>query len=1481
MPFRSLSTARPLLLAAALLLATASARAADGGTPDAGPGHPQNAEPHLRYWRNLRGNFALVGNTLAQDCRSTTPRPLVGKMPPIETWTAQERGCYQRDSSPDFFWSLDDATREDTGATTLPFLPYDGSTPAPANPLLARSQSVLVLPASARVTYARLYWAATRFNATVGDKVQAPDADLTLSRPGVAGFERTIQADDWFFEFTSTAHYQYQSTADITALVKDFGAGTFQVSDVQAMPLDLLTTNSSGQYLSGSQYVFDGWWMVVLYELDGAPARNVKIFDSLKVVHNVSGDPNAGTEVRLGGFYVPSYASDAKLGIVAFEGEAPDPDTNDSLEFNGKLIGNDFNPPDNFFNSTRSWTTVGTGVATDTPLTELDAGTDGVFDALPLSHRNDRPQLTGTPGSMSGMDLDVVDVTVNPGMKSAVARISTRTAGGDHFWLAGFITAITTQAPDFTNTIKTVRNVSRTDGTTHPGDIVEYTITTKNEGDDHSSDTLITDKVPDALEYVPQSIRLLSVVASDTATAPGARTDAVGDDIAEYNAGTRTVTVRLGQGATANTGGRVGMGESTSISFQARVRQEVSGQVNNQAFITAGGEAGMDPVTTPSRNGNGDGFTVISVTPFVPPPVITSPVNGSTLTNGSPTYSGTATPGTRITVTWVDGTVVCTTTASTTTGGWSCKGSTSLPDGSYTAEVTAANDSTGLVSTPASTTFTIDTRESDGDGILDVIEVRNRTDPNDADTDDDGLMDGQEDINHDGIMGPGETDPLQADSDGDGLSDGTERGVARDSAPTGTNTTSPNFAPDEDPSTTTDPRNPDSDGDGLLDGEEDQNHNGRFETGETDVRERDTDQGGVSDGDEVKRGGDPLNDRDDLRIFGRGCSSSGGAPLGWLAVLLLLAVPWRRVRRPSGPWVMLGLLVLGSTRAGAQAPTPSPVSQAIDLQRYKPGPGATDVLGLHGARVDKHLSWHLGASFSYASNPLGVFDPSQNGFVHQLVATQMTVDVLGSLSLFDRLELGVALPLTRHTPGSGTSLIPALQDVSGTGLGDVRLVPKAHLLSAGGLALGVAVPVLLPTAGGQGFRGGSGVGVRPQLLVEWGNDSGLRLMANVGANLQQREEQLRGLRVGNELMYAVGAQVPFTESLALQAQFAGSVGVTEREEEERPMELLAALRYGLGGGFSMHVGGGPGLSRGYGTPGYRVFAGLGWSQPSHRVPPPPPDMDGDGIEDEQDFCANEAEDKDGFEDADGCAEADNDKDGISDAGDTCPSEAETRNDFQDDDGCPDKVPAPIALPAPPPVDRDKDGLVDDQDRCARAAEDKDGFEDEDGCPDPDNDRDGVADAQDRCPAVAEVINGVKDEDGCPDKGKTKVRLEPSRIVILDKVLFAPKGVIQRKSFNVLKQVAATLKANPRIELLRVESRMEGRGKKAGDPQLAQQRADSVRAFLIREGIAPERLESVGHGETKPPKPAKLPKKKGASREKNLGVEFNIAKQTDA
>lgn len=93
---------------------------------------------------------------------------------------------------------------------------------------------------------------------------------------------------------------------------------------------------------------------------------------------------------------------------------------------------------------------------------------------------------------------------------------------------------------------------------------------------------------------------------------------------------------------------------------------------------------------------------------------------------------------------------------------------------------------------------------------------------------------------------------------------------------------------------------------------------------------------------------------------------------------------------------------------------------------------------------------------------------------------------------------------------------------------------------------------------------------------------------------------------------------------------------------------------------------------------------------------------------------------------------DSDGDGLSDVDDRCPDAAEDRDGFEDDDGCPEP-------------DNDGDGILDLNDRCPNNAEDRDGFEDEDGCPDPDNDKDGLLDTQDRCPNEP----GPPSNGGCP------------------------------------------------------------------------------------------------------------------------------------
>ena len=100
---------------------------------------------------------------------------------------------------------------------------------------------------------------------------------------------------------------------------------------------------------------------------------------------------------------------------------------------------------------------------------------------------------------------------------------------------------------------------------------------------------------------------------------------------------------------------------------------------------------------------------------------------------------------------------------------------------------------------------------------------------------------------------------------------------------------------------------------------------------------------------------------------------------------------------------------------------------------------------------------------------------------------------------------------------------------------------------------------------------------------------------------------------------------------------------------------------------------------------------------------------------------------------------DSDGDGIPDDVDQCPDMPEDKDGFQDEDGCPD-------------FDNDNDGIYDAQDKCPNDPEDFDGFQDEDGCPDLDNDGDGIPDKLDKCPNTPEDIDGYQDDDGCPDGG---------------------------------------------------------------------------------------------------------------------------------
>ncbi|HJL43295.1 MAG TPA: hypothetical protein RMG48_18450 [Myxococcales bacterium LLY-WYZ-16_1] len=181
--------------------------------------------------------------------------------------------------------------------------------------------------------------------------------------------------------------------------------------------------------------------------------------------------------------------------------------------------------------------------------------------------------------------------------------------------------------------------------------------------------------------------------------------------------------------------------------------------------------------------------------------------------------------------------------------------------------------------------------DSDGDGLFDGLELGRvvsvdpecgaipadrdpgtSTLPVEADSDGDGIADGLEDQNRNGRVDPGELNPRFRDTDADGLDDAVEdanRNGRRDAGELD------GASPDTDgdgifdgvedrnrdgifDAGETDPLNGDTDGDGLFDGEEDVNANGVRESFETDPRTPDTDCDGIADRDEVVQGLSPV-----------------------------------------------------------------------------------------------------------------------------------------------------------------------------------------------------------------------------------------------------------------------------------------------------------------------------------------------------------------------------------------------------------------------------------------------------------------------------------------------------------------------------------------------------------------------------------------------------------------------------------------------
>ena len=623
------------------------------------------------------------------------------------------------------------------------------------------------------------------------------------------------------------------------------------------------------------------------------------------------------------------------------------------------------------------------------------------------------------------------------------------------------------------------------------------------------------------------------------------------------------------------------------------------------------------------------------------------------------------------------------------------------------------------------------------------------------------------------------------------------------------------------------------------------------------------------------------------------------------------------------------LAALALALALVLAPRPALAQQAtvpsLNLRNFRAPTDPASGLYLEPASSPGTGQWNAGLWLSYAFQPITLRDPTTNSVAFDVIRHQVTGDVTASFGIGRRFALGVDLPVLIYQTGDapngpsrralGDALVPA------QAMGDLALVAKATLIQPtggefGGFALAAHERFTMPTGDEASFLGEGAVTSETRLLAEYSLVA-ISIHGALGLELRADSERfacasIPGAGADDDACASrFGHELPFGFGVAFRPQVLGidpKGRFTWYLETHGhlplapigPFQSAAASSFQLGAGaryairdVSILAGLEAGLIGGIGDSPVRGVLGVGWAPRSH-------DQDGDGIEDDNDQCRELPEDKDGFQDDDGCPDGDNDDDGVPDRADKCQAVKEDEDGFQDEDGCPDPdndgdgildtadACSREAGPANtdrkkngcPRSDQDGDGIDGDKDKCPDATEDKDGFQDEDGCPDPDNDADGsldaadacpnvkgipstdpkldgcpdpdpdrdtFLDAADQCPAEAEVWNGFQDEDGCSDeapKGKSRPALtlkdataeKPASLALNEAVKFTAANEVDPASIPALRALAAQLLAHPEWSLA-IGARPSPRGGDAEATARAQAVVKAIRGFVRRDKAA--------------------------------------------
>lgn len=427
------------------------------------------------------------------------------------------------------------------------------------------SKAYIPVPADAEVEWAGLYWSSTRYELTL-PQYREP---VKFTTPSGISFpvspSYTYYGSGLLYGFGIDGTY-YSNYADVTELLKSSNSkgGSYTVANIPY-------PNTKLAYNSG-YYSFAGWYMLVITKDKSKTRKAFTVYDGGLKRATGSGEK----EFTMKNFIASKTGDlDPKVSVFAVQGDRYWQGDKLFVHTDNawKEVTDKLNPTGNIFNST---------------ISEYE------------EHMRDKYPGTFNPDYKNNLGIDADLIKLPAGyIKQNQKEIRLKAAtSGDDYVLNTLAFAVNATAPELVIDKEVIDTKEKYD----PGDEVTYRLRVKNiEPNSSSVDTKIEDVLDSRLEFVPDSVKIISGPNA------GDQTEQV-----DYDAKTRKLTIRIGEGANATKGGiYTDKTPETIVEFKAKLRGEkIEIEVPNIAVVQ-----GIDELTGSKVEANDSNKIVVKVLP--------------------------------------------------------------------------------------------------------------------------------------------------------------------------------------------------------------------------------------------------------------------------------------------------------------------------------------------------------------------------------------------------------------------------------------------------------------------------------------------------------------------------------------------------------------------------------------------------------------------------------------------------------------------------------------------------------------------------------------------------------------------------------------------------------------------------------------------------------------------------------------------------